>query len=101
MRFRSIPLDETKHLPRRTAILSKQFNQSIGEQNCYVVMKSEEDAHALVDYLNTDERKNQLGGEIVKVTLADKKDIDVKMSVFLGNLPFGLPVSPHIDSQYL
>ena len=92
LRFRSIPLDQTKHLPRRSAILSKQYNEEVGEKNCYIVMKTEEEAKELVGWLNSNNRKETLGGEIVKVTLADNKDIDIKHSVFLGNLPFGLNV---------
>ena len=90
LRFRSVPIDENAHIPKREAILSKQFNHDIGEKNCYVVMKSEEDAHTFVDYLNEDNRKNALGGGIVKVTLAGSKDINVKLSVFIGNISYGL-----------
>ena len=90
LRFRSIPLDNSKHLSRRTAVLAKEFNEQIGEKNCYVVMSTEQDARDLVTYLNTDNRKSALGGEVVRVTLADSKDIDVKKSVFIGNLNFGL-----------
>lgn len=84
VRLRSVPVAKPK-CSKRLAILKKEFHSERDSMNAYVVFKSKDDA----------EKANETKGMVfkdfhIRVDMAVKKDVDNKLSVFVGNLPFNV-----------
>ncbi|KAL3499958.1 hypothetical protein ACH5RR_039051 [Cinchona calisaya] len=92
VRIRSVPLNDSK-IPRKGAIMTKQFNETADSVHAYVVFKTEESAQASLAH-----NMAMVSGNHIRVDRAcpPRKKLkgdnaplyDNKRTVFVGNLPF-------------
>jgi len=84
VRFRSVPTKESK-LPKRAAVILKQYSDAKDTMNAYVVFKD----------FDSIEKATNLNGNLfkekhIRVNSADDTKHDYKNTVFVGNIPYNI-----------
>eukprot|EP01018_Ginkgo_biloba_P035881 Gb_00609 [translate_table: standard] len=92
IRLRSVPILDSK-LPRKSAILKGQINDSVSSVHAYVVFKDEVSAHAalshnMVEFCGNHIRVDRAHPPCKKLRGGNTSIYDNKRTVFVGNLPF-------------
>ena len=84
VRLRSVPVAKPKY-SRKLAIVKKEFHSERNSMNAYVVFKNKSDTDKAL------KAKGLLFKDMhLRVDTAVKKEVDNKLSVFVGNLPFNI-----------
>ena len=84
VRLRSVPIANAKH-SRKLAIVKKELHPERNNMNAYVVFKEKENAERALE-----SKGAEFKGMHIRVDIAEHKETDNKLSVFIGNLPFNI-----------
>eukprot|EP00112_Aurelia_sp_Birch-Aquarium-sp1_P006729 Seg1737.5 transcript_id=Seg1737.5/GoldUCD/mRNA.D3Y31 product="RNA-binding protein 34" protein_id=Seg1737.5/GoldUCD/D3Y31 len=84
VRLRSVPIANAKH-SRKLAIVKKELHPERNNMNAYVVFKDKENAEKALE-----SKGAEFKGLHIRVDIAGHKEMDNKLSVFIGNLPFNV-----------
>lgn len=84
VRLRSVPVAELKY-SKKLAIVKKEFHAERNSMNAYVVFTNINDAESALEARGSSFKDMHL-----RVDMAMKKQVDNRLSVFVGNLPFNI-----------
>eukprot|EP00794_Sanderia_malayensis_P012128 gene12128-13380_t len=82
VRLRSVPVASLKQ-PKKVSVIKKEFHPDRETMNSYIVFKDEKNATKALQ-----KNGKEYKGLHLRVTSAEKKEPDNKLSIFVGNLPF-------------
>ena len=84
VRLRSVPVAEPKY-SKKLAIVKREFHAERSSMNAYVVFTNKNDAESAIEARGSSFKDMHL-----RVDMAVKKEVDNRLSVFVGNLPFNI-----------